>query len=78
MIGIALKTEWEKHNIFLSEREFEIIKQMANGNASKEIAAALDISIKTVEVHRHNILKKTKFKNSVQLCVELYRKGLLK
>ena len=46
----------------LSEREIEVINQIKDGLSSKEIADKLGISIKTVEVHRHNILKKLKVK----------------
>ncbi|HVE61596.1 MAG TPA: response regulator transcription factor, partial [Chitinophagaceae bacterium] len=42
----------------LSQREIEIISFIKKGNSSKEIADALHISVKTVEVHRYNILKK--------------------
>jgi DNA-binding NarL/FixJ family response regulator len=51
----------------LSFREIEIIKLMKKGLASKEIAVQLKIAIRTVEVHRHNILKKLKFKNTASL-----------
>lgn len=51
----------------LSEREIEIIQLIKNGLSSKEIAAKLDISLKTVEVHRHNILKKLNLKNTAAL-----------
>ena len=51
----------------LSEREMEVINQIRDGLSSKEIADKLGISIKTVEVHRHNILKKLKFKNTASL-----------
>ncbi len=51
----------------LSEREKEIIKLIRKGNTSKEIAIALNISAKTVEVHRYNILKKLDLKNTVAL-----------
>jgi DNA-binding CsgD family transcriptional regulator len=37
------------------------------GNSSKEIAESLSISVKTVEVHRYNILKKLNLKNSSAL-----------
>ncbi len=51
----------------LTEREMQIINQIKQGLSSKEIAAGLNISLKTVEVHRHNILKKLKLKNSASL-----------
>ena len=51
----------------LSEREIEIVQLIKNGLSSKEISIKLDISLKTVEVHRHNILKKLKLKNSASL-----------
>ncbi len=51
----------------LTEREIQIINLIKEGQSSKEIAAALAISLKTVEVHRHNILKKLKLKNSASL-----------
>ena len=51
----------------LSNRELEIIKHIKNGMSSKEISSELNISLKTVEVHRHNILKKLNLKNSAAL-----------
>lgn len=51
----------------LSEREIEIIQLIKSGLSSKEIAGKLDISLKTVEVHRHNILKKLNLKNTAAL-----------
>jgi DNA-binding NarL/FixJ family response regulator len=51
----------------LTEREIQIINLIKEGQSSKEIAGVLSISLKTVEVHRHNILKKLKLKNSASL-----------
>lgn len=51
----------------LSQREIEIISFIKKGNSSKEIADALNISVKTVEVHRYNILKKLNLKNAAAL-----------
>jgi len=51
----------------LSDREMQIVRAMKEGLSSKEIASELNISLKTVEVHRHNILKKLKLKNTVSL-----------
>ena len=51
----------------LTEREIQIINLIKDGQSSKEIAGSLNISLKTVEVHRHNVLKKLKLKNSASL-----------
>ena len=51
----------------LSDREMQIVRALKEGLSSKEIASGLNISLKTVEVHRHNILKKLKLKNTVSL-----------
>jgi len=51
----------------LSQREIEIIAFIKRGNSSKEIADNLNISVKTVEVHRYNILKKLNLKNAAAL-----------
>jgi DNA-binding NarL/FixJ family response regulator len=51
----------------LSQREIEIIAYIKKGYSSKEIADALNISVKTVEVHRYNILKKLNLKNAAAL-----------
>jgi DNA-binding NarL/FixJ family response regulator len=49
----------------LSEREIQVLKLLKAGQTSREIATELEISNRTVEVHRHHILKKLKMKNTV-------------
>jgi DNA-binding NarL/FixJ family response regulator len=51
----------------LSRRELDLIPLIRDGLSSKEIAQKLDISVKTVEVHRYNILKKLNLKNTAAL-----------
>jgi DNA-binding NarL/FixJ family response regulator len=51
----------------LSLREIEVIKLIKEGLSSKEIADQLNISVRTAEVHRHNILKKLQLKNTAAL-----------
>lgn len=51
----------------LSTREIEIIRQLKEGLCSREVGVALNISSKTVEVHRYNILRKLKLKNVAAL-----------
>lgn len=63
-----LETETEEGGMKdLSLREIEVIKLINKGYSSKEIAAELNISVRTIEVHRHNILKKLKLKNTASL-----------
>jgi len=51
----------------LTKREREIIRLIAKGLSSKEIADKLFLSTRTVDTHRTNIAKKTKTKNVAQL-----------
>jgi len=61
----------------LTEREDEVIKLIAEGSSSKEIAQALTISIKTVERHRANILAKLGMRDRTQLTRYAIRAGLI-
>jgi DNA-binding NarL/FixJ family response regulator len=49
----------------LTQREVEIVELIKTGMSSKEISDSIHLSVKTVEVHRHNILKKLKLPNIV-------------
>lgn len=58
----------EEHRNILSEREKEILRCIRKGMSSKEIAAALYISVNTVNRHRQNILGKLSVGNSIEAC----------
>lgn len=60
----------------LSRREIDIVQLIKEGMSSKEIAIQLDISLKTVEVHRYNILKKLSLKNTAALVNFINAQGL--
>ena len=60
----------------LSKREVEITKCIRYGASSREIAEKLNISVKTVEVHRYNILKKLSLKNTASLVNFVNSEGL--
>ena len=51
----------------MTDRELEVLQLVSNGEPNKSIARILDISIKTVELHRSNLLRKTRASSSVQL-----------
>jgi DNA-binding NarL/FixJ family response regulator len=61
----------------LTPRELEVLKLIAEAHTSKEIAAALFISIKTVERHRQNILDKLGMRDRVELTRYAIRRGLI-
>ena len=61
----------------LTPRELEVLKLIAEGSSSKEIAATLVLSIKTVERHRANILKKLGMRDRVELTRYAIRRGLI-
>jgi two-component system nitrate/nitrite response regulator NarL len=54
-------------DMVLTKREKEILKLLLSGKGNKEIAEALEISKRTAEVHRFNLMKKLKVKNLIEL-----------
>ena len=61
----------------LTPREDEVVKLIAEGHPSKEIAQALTISLKTVERHRANILQKLGMRDRTELTRYAIRAGLI-
>lgn len=57
----------------LSSREIEIIHLIRKGDTSKEIAEQLFLAPKTVELHRHNILRKLNLRNTAALIAYAYQ-----
>jgi DNA-binding NarL/FixJ family response regulator len=61
----------------LTPRELEIVKLVAEGNTTDEIASMLVISKKTVEHHRSHILEKLGLRDRVELARYAIRRGLV-
>ena len=61
----------------LSPRESEVVKLIAEGLTSKEIAGVLSIAEKTVERHRANVLDKLGLRDRVALTRYAIRRGLI-
>lgn len=61
----------------LTSREREVLKLIAEGHTSKEIASTLVISIKTVDRHRTNMLEKLGMHDRVDLTRYAIRRGLV-
>jgi DNA-binding NarL/FixJ family response regulator len=57
----------EDEPLQITGREREIVQLLAEGKHSKEVATTLDITVKTVETHRSNILRKLHFHSVTEL-----------
>ena len=64
-------------DMMITKREKEILKLLLSGKGNKEIAEALDISKRTAEVHRFNLMKKLKVKNLMELSNKATEYSLL-
>ena len=71
--GSQVVSSWQK----LSQREREVLKLIAEGYKNKEIAEDLCISLKTVEKHRANLMKKLDLHNAAGLTVYAVERGLV-
>jgi DNA-binding NarL/FixJ family response regulator len=61
---------------FLTNREREILQLIAEGESTKEIAFKIGVSIKTVETHRQQIMKKLNLHSVAELTRYAIREGL--
>jgi two-component system, NarL family, nitrate/nitrite response regulator NarL len=66
-----------EEDMIITKREKEILKLLLSGKGNKEIAEALDISKRTAEVHRFNLMKKLKVKNLIELSNKANEYSLL-
>jgi DNA-binding NarL/FixJ family response regulator len=57
----------EKTRLILTSRELEILKLITDGLSNQEIGDKLNISVRTVEAHKHNIMKKLNIFNTADL-----------
>jgi DNA-binding NarL/FixJ family response regulator len=62
----------------LTPREREVIKMLAEGNSVRQIAAILGLSIKTVEAHKFNLMRKLNIHNKAQLVTYAIQKKIVK
>jgi DNA-binding NarL/FixJ family response regulator len=70
----ALKGE---RNAALTQRELEVLQMIVDGRSNKEIATVLDLSAKTVAVHRANIMNTLGIHKTAELVVYAIRAGLV-
>ncbi|MFV5695928.1 response regulator [Flavobacterium sp. LB3P122] len=75
--GVMEKKQVLDEELMITKREKEILKLLLSGKGNKEIAEALDISKRTAEVHRFNLMKKLKVKNLMELSNKATEYSLL-
>jgi len=61
----------------VSERESEVLRLIASGYSNKEIAARLSLSVKTVEVHKANAMRKLGLNGRIDIVKYAALKGWL-
>ena len=71
------KKEFVPGNSSLTEREIEVLKYITKGLSNNDIAQELYISIRTVEVHKANIMKKLGINNTAELVVYAIKNNLV-
>lgn len=67
----------QKAEFSITPRQREILKMIALGHTNREIGESLDISIRTVEVHRFNLMRRLNVRNVAQLLRQGLQHGLL-
>ena len=61
----------------LTPREREVVKMIAQGNSAREIAGQLGLSVKTVEAHRFNLMRKLDIHNKAQRVTYAIQKKIV-
>jgi DNA-binding NarL/FixJ family response regulator len=61
----------------LTPREREIVQLLAEGKSTKEVASVLDLSVKTAETHRSNIMRKLKLHSVGELVLYAIRNNIV-
>jgi len=73
----AVRTNTEMRSDLLTGREREVLQLVAEGHTSKEIASVLDVSVKTAETHRANIMNKLDIHETAGLVRYAIRHGMV-
>ena len=74
---VANLSDGDNQELLLSEREIQVVRLVAEGKITKEIAAQLYVSVRTVETHRSRIMKKLGVANTAEMIRLAYEKKLI-
>lgn len=74
---IVVRDRTEKPTLYITMAELAVIREIAEGKTSLEIAAERSVSPKTVETQRNRLLKRLECKNTAHLIMKLCREKIL-
>jgi len=77
-LGDGLRSRSLRHVPSLTPREREVVKLIAEGNSVRQIAGRLRLSVKTVEAHKFNLMRKLSIHNKAQLVTYAIQKRIVK
>jgi two-component system secretion response regulator SsrB len=73
----VLPLQEELDGEILTPRQCDILRLVSIGHTNREIAQVLEISVRTVEVHRFNLMRRLSVRNVAQLLRRALQLGLL-
>lgn len=75
--SVKRKRDVPECSMWLTQREKEVLREIAAGMQTREIAERLHVSVNTVESHRKSLMLKLEARNAVELVVKAIRMGLV-
>lgn len=75
--SVIRKRDVPECSMWLTQREKEVLREIATGMQTREIAERLHVSVNTVESHRKSLMLKLEARNAVELVVKAIRMGLV-
>ncbi|HQK19002.1 MAG TPA: LuxR C-terminal-related transcriptional regulator, partial [Polyangiaceae bacterium] len=77
MVGRMSQVKGEVPEAVLSDREMQVLIQLARGSTSREVSKALSLSLSTIETYRSRILEKLDLRNNSDMTRFAIRRGLI-
>lgn len=77
LLQVMQRRDGESKEVHLTTREKETLQLLAEGNTMKEIASVLDVSTRTVEFHKYNVMEKTGMHTTAELTRYAAKHGIV-
>ncbi|MCB1022306.1 MAG: response regulator transcription factor [Acidobacteria bacterium] len=77
LLQVMQRHDGQAQEVHLTQREREILQLLAEGKTMKEVAAILDVSTRTVEFHKYNLMEKTGLHTTAELALYAAKHGIV-